>query len=93
MDATRFQEGDRVRLRVRKGIVHAGTLGTVESVSLAASVLQKAGLIDYSRGQMQILDPEGLHEGACECLELVEAQLDRIYERPWRELADEQDRQ
>jgi CRP-like cAMP-binding protein len=63
------------------------------SVSIAASILQKAGLISYHRGQMQILDPEGLREGACECYELMEVQINRIFDRPWRELAQEQDQQ
>jgi CRP-like cAMP-binding protein len=61
------------------------------TVSTAANMLQKAGLISYSRGRMRILDPEGLKEGACECLELMEAQFDRIFDRPWRELAEQAD--
>jgi CRP-like cAMP-binding protein len=61
------------------------------SVSIAAGVLQKAGLISYNRGQMLIVDPEGLREGACECLGLMEVQFDAVFGRPWRELADEQD--
>lgn len=62
------------------------------SVSVAANILQKAGLIRYSRGQMEILDPEGLGEGACECYQLMEAQFNRIFDQPWRELAEEEDR-
>jgi CRP-like cAMP-binding protein len=61
------------------------------SVSVAANILQKAGLIRYSRGQMEILDPEGLREGACECYQLMEAQFNRIFEQPWRDLAREED--
>jgi CRP-like cAMP-binding protein len=61
------------------------------TVSTAANMLQKAGLITYARGRMTILDPEGLKEGACECLELMETQFDRIFERPWRELAERAD--
>jgi Mn-dependent DtxR family transcriptional regulator len=60
------------------------------SVSIAANTLQKAGLITYSRGRLQIADLEGLAEGACECYELVERQFDPIFGRPWRELAQEQ---
>jgi Mn-dependent DtxR family transcriptional regulator len=63
------------------------------SVSIAANILQKAGLISYSRGRMQILDPDGLAEGACECYELMEVQMNRIFGRPWRELAQELDEQ
>jgi CRP-like cAMP-binding protein len=61
------------------------------SVSIAASTLQKAGLIRYSRGHMEILDPEGLEAGACECLGLIERQINRIFDASWRALADEQD--
>jgi hypothetical protein len=53
-------------------------------------VFQRCGLIRYSRGRMQILDPEGLRDGACECYEVIEAQFDRIFGRPWREMAREQ---
>ena len=49
------------------------------TVSIAAKVLQKAGLIDYSRGRMRILDPEGLKNGACECYSLIEGQVARLY--------------
>jgi CRP-like cAMP-binding protein len=48
------------------------------TVSIAAKTLQKAGLIDYSRGQMRILDPEGLKNGACECYSLIEGQVARL---------------
>lgn len=49
------------------------------TVSIAAKLLQKAGLIDYSRGRMRILDPEGLKNGACECYMLIEGQVARLY--------------
>jgi CRP-like cAMP-binding protein len=41
------------------------------SVTLAAKTLQEAGLIKYNRGQIQILDLEGLQESTCECYEAV----------------------
>jgi CRP-like cAMP-binding protein len=40
-------------------------------VSLAAANLQKAGLIQYSRGRILILDPGGLKSKACECYRIV----------------------
>lgn len=49
------------------------------TVSIAAKLLQKAGLIDYSRGRMRILDPEGLKNGACECYTLIEGVVARLY--------------
>jgi len=58
------------------------------TVSTTANILQKAGLITYTRGQMKILDPEGLVEGACGCYELMEREMDRIYDVPWRSLAN-----
>ena len=57
------------------------------TVSTAANILLKAGLIRYSRGQLKILDPKGLERGACECLPLMEAQFDKIFDQPWIELA------
>ena len=62
------------------------------TVSTTAGILQKAGLITYTRGRMTVLDAEGLAEGACECLELMEAQMDRVFDVPWRELARREDR-
>lgn len=41
------------------------------SVSLAASVLQKAGVIRYARGTLTILDRSGLEQAACECYAVV----------------------
>ena len=36
------------------------------SVSIVASPLQKAGLIKYSRGNIQVLDAKGLQKRACD---------------------------
>jgi len=52
------------------------------TVSTAANMLQQAGLIKYSRGQMQILDAVGLSNGSCECLEIMERQFEKIFEHP-----------
>jgi CRP-like cAMP-binding protein len=54
------------------------------TVSTAASILQKAGYIEYSRGRLTILNPDGLAKGACECYELMEKQYDRIFSESWR---------
>lgn len=46
----------------------AHMLGTRRSsVTVAASILQRAGLIDYTRGQLSIVDRKGLEEASCEC--------------------------
>jgi CRP-like cAMP-binding protein len=41
------------------------------SVSLAAQLLQQAGLITYHRGQVKILDRPGLVEAACSCYRTI----------------------
>jgi CRP-like cAMP-binding protein len=47
------------------------------SVSVCAHGLQKAGLIRYSRGQIKILNRDGLEECACECYEVIREQIDK----------------
>jgi CRP-like cAMP-binding protein len=54
------------------------------AVTIAAQTLQTAGLISYRRGHMNIENPEGLRESACECLGIVEAQFDKIFGAAWR---------
>lgn len=48
------------------------------SVTVAAGLLQKAGLIRYQRGRIHIADRPGLEAGACECYETVRQELDRL---------------
>ena len=48
------------------------------SVSIVANTLQKAGLIKYSRGRMQLLNIKGLQKGACECYSTVKAHYQRL---------------
>jgi CRP-like cAMP-binding protein len=48
------------------------------SVSLVANTLQKAGLIKYSRGNMRLLNIEGLRKGSCECYGVVKAHYKRM---------------
>ena len=48
------------------------------SVSVVASILQKAGLIGYQRGRMTILDRHGLEAASCECYQLVKQEFDRL---------------
>ena len=50
-------------------------LGTRRSsVSVAASVLQKAGMITYTRGTVTILDKPKLREAACDCYDIIQRQ-------------------
>jgi hypothetical protein len=48
------------------------------SVSLVANTLQKAGVIKYRRGNMSVLNVEGLRECACECYASVKSISDRL---------------
>jgi CRP-like cAMP-binding protein len=48
------------------------------SVSLVANTLQKAGLIHYRRGRVEITNLEGLQETACECYATVKAHGERL---------------
>src|ERR1700712_1292208 len=43
------------------------------SVTIDAHALQNAGFIKYSRGKIQIINVDGLREGACECYETVQS--------------------
>lgn len=49
-----------------------------QQVSLAAAVLQKAGIIRYRHGLIEILDRRALESVACECYEVVVRELDRL---------------
>jgi CRP-like cAMP-binding protein len=51
-------------------------LGTRRSsVSVAAGMLEKAGLITHSRGDVQIVNRPKLEEAACECYQLMQVQM------------------
>lgn len=53
-----------------------------EGVTESAMKLQKAGLIDYHRGHIEILDREGLENRACACYEVVEKECYRPVSSP-----------
>jgi CRP-like cAMP-binding protein len=48
------------------------------SVTVAARLLQQAGMIRYSRGSIQILDVASLHEASCECYDETKALSDAM---------------
>ena len=48
------------------------------SVTVAAGLLQKAGLIAYQRGRIRIVNRPGLEQGACECYDTVRQEFDRL---------------
>ena len=47
-------------------------------VSLAAGVLQKAGLIRYARGRMEVTDRHGLEAASCECYHATRREFTRL---------------
>jgi CRP-like cAMP-binding protein len=63
------------------------------SVTVAAGMLQHAGFITYSRGNMTVVDRAGLEGSACECYRIITEQFQRlpggsaIYERGRRLLS------
>jgi CRP-like cAMP-binding protein len=62
----------------------AQMLGTRRSsVTVAAGILQRAGLITHSRGDVKIIARQRLEEAACECYELMRSQM-----KEWRAEAE-----
>jgi CRP-like cAMP-binding protein len=49
-----------------------------EGVTEAAGHLQAAGLIQYSRGHIKVLDRPGLEKRVCECYAVVKREYDRL---------------
>jgi len=56
----------------------AQMLGTRRSsVTVAAGILQKAGLISHSRGDVEITDRPKLEDAACECYGIMRSQVQK----------------
>ncbi len=72
---------DRLRsnsLRMTQELI-ANMLGVRrEGVTEAALKLQRAGLISYARGHVQVLDRPGLERRTCECYAVVRAEYARL---------------
>ena len=51
------------------------------TVSQAATALRDAGVVEYKRGQVQIVDRSAIRARACECYDAVEAHTRRIFPR------------
>lgn len=49
-----------------------------EGVTEAAGGLQRAGLIQYHRGKITVIDRPGLEERVCECYQVVKDEFDRL---------------
>ena len=52
--------------------------GRRESVTVAAGRLQDAGLIQYARGHIRIVDRKGLEAAVCECYQIVKTEGERL---------------
>ena len=48
------------------------------SVTVAAGMFQKAGLIEYSHGRVRIVDRKGLEKAACECYAVIRDEYMRL---------------
>jgi CRP-like cAMP-binding protein len=56
------------------------TLGVRRAgISESANDFKKAGLIDYRRGRIRVLNRQGLEAVACECYKVIRAEYDRLY--------------
>ncbi len=72
----------------------AGVLGVRrEGITEAAGKLQKAGLIEYRRGHITVVDRAGLENQCCECYRVVRQEFDRLLPEPGRRLAHTRRRQ
>ena len=49
------------------------------TVSIAASTLQRAGIIRYQHGKITIIERVGLEDAACECYEAVNGEYRRLF--------------
>jgi len=49
-----------------------------EGVTEGAMKLQQAGLIQYARGRISVLDRMGLEKRTCECYAVVKKEYDRL---------------
>ena len=73
--------GDELRLTHERVAKALGVLR--EGVSEAAQQLQRQGLIQYSRGRMQVLNREGMQASTCECYAVIKAEYDRLLPMKW----------
>lgn len=48
------------------------------TVTVAAGMLQKAGLIEYTRGSVTVVNREGLEAASCSCYRIIVDEYDRL---------------
>jgi Mn-dependent DtxR family transcriptional regulator len=49
-----------------------------EGVTEAAGNLQRAGLIQYHRGKITVINRPGVEKRSCECYQVVKTEFDRL---------------
>jgi len=49
-----------------------------EGVTEAAGKLQRAGLIEYHRGKITVINRPGVEKRSCECYQVVKTEFDRL---------------
>ena len=54
------------------------------TVTITMRVLQKAGLITYTRGHVTVLDRRALEEASCECYAVIQGEFERMIDGPSR---------
>ncbi|MGO8720740.1 MAG: Crp/Fnr family transcriptional regulator [Acidobacteriaceae bacterium] len=54
--------------------------GTRPTLSTTAGILKQKGLIEYTRGEIHILDVAGLERASCECYLIIKNHLDNYAE-------------
>jgi CRP-like cAMP-binding protein len=69
-------ESDRIPITHEFLAIMLGTRRT--SVTVAAGMLHKAGLIEYSRGHITILNRKGLAHASCECYQIIHEEYVRL---------------
>ena len=57
------------------------------SVTAVATTLQQAGLIRYHRGQITVVNRQGLEAAACECYRIITTEYHRLLGPPVRRCA------
>ncbi len=65
-------------LRMSQDFVSEMLGSTRSTVSIAASAFKNKGLIEYSRGMIQILNAKGLEAEACECYRVIREHLENF---------------
>lgn len=75
MTRDRMQSSDFFLTREFRAMIRGLTR---PGVSIGAAGLQRAGLIPYRRGNVSILDLNGLKKRSCECYGVSKREFDRL---------------